>query len=361
MNNLVENRDFLDWRWQLKNGVKQVHDLERWFSPSPEQKSRMESDQHLSSLPFSVTPYFASLMTSDRDCPLFSQVIPSILESESHLQDRRDPLGEEPREVVPHLIHRYPDRVLFFASDRCASYCRYCTRKRFVGQGPTPSKDDHAKAFAYIRENPNIKEIVFSGGDPLVLSDERLDELLQNAFSIPHIEIVRIHSRMLTFAPMRITDGLVQVFKKYRPLFFVTHFNHPSEITELTKVALDKLIESGVVMLNQSVLLKGINDNVKTLEALLRALLRERVRPYYLHQCDVVEGASHFRVPVEKARGLMKAMRGNLSGLLLPTLVIDTPGGNGKMPIYPDPIVGEDEHNIFIEGFNGVISAYPKN
>lgn len=354
------NNSFSDWQWQIKNSIKSLGELKALMPVSENQEQWLEEHFAKAPLPFAVTPYFASLMELRPDCPIFSQVVSSsheLLEEEYSL---RDPLGEEPREIVPHLVHRYPDRVLFLATDRCASYCRFCTRKRWVGQGPTPKRDQQEMAFRYIEENTAIKEIIFSGGDPLVLGNERLKEILTRAFSIKHIDMVRIHSRMLSFAPMRVDQELANIFKLFKPLYLVTHFNHPKEITEHTIQAFDKLHESGVMVLNQSVLLKGINDNADTLIKLNRMLVRNRVRPYYLHLCDVVVGAQHFRVPLERALHIMKEMRGHISGLCMPTMVIDIPGGHGKVPIVPNPIVSEDDDYVYLAGFNDSVAAYPK-
>lgn len=299
-------------------------------------------------------------MEAKLNCPIFAQVIATPLEHELDPMDRRDPLGEESREKVPHLIHRYPDRALFFATDRCASYCRFCTRKRMVGQGPTPKREEQEIAFRYIEANPSIKEIIFSGGDPFMLGNDRLAALLERAFAIEHIINVRIHTRMLSFAPMRIDDELASIVKRHQPLYVVCHFNHPKELTPLAKAAIAKLVDNGVVVLNQSVLLSGINDDAATLTELFRLLVQNRCRPYYLHSCDVVSGAKHFRVPIKKALSLMEALRGNISGLAMPTLVVDIPGGHGKVPLLPNPIVSEDEHNIYLRGFAGGVAAYPK-
>lgn len=350
---------FSDWRWQLANVVKSTDELKRYM-PSNRAHDWLDKNFSLASLPFAVTPYFASLMNGDSDCPIFSQVVSSQKELRPADYELRDPLGEEPREKVPHLVHRYPDRVLFLATDRCASYCRFCTRKRWVGQGPSPQKDQQEEAFRYIERHEAVKEIIFSGGDPLVLSNRRLDELFARAFSIPHIDMVRLHSRMLSFAPMRIDQELVDIIKKYSPLYLVTHFNHPKEITSETIKAFKLLHDCGVTLLNQSVLLKGVNDSPEILSILFRILGKYHVRPYYLHQCDVVEGAEHFRVPIARSLEIIQALRGHISGLLMPTLVIDIPHGHGKVPLVPNPIHHEDEKFIYLKGFKGGMAAYPK-
>ena len=360
----MENDRFFscdDWRWQIKNSVKTIDDLVKRLPCDDEALEWLARNFASAALPFSVTPYFISLMSGKKDCPIFSQVISSQKELIGDVNERRDPLGEEEREKVPHLVHRYPDRVLFLATDRCASYCRFCTRKRWVGQGPTPAKEQHDAAFNYIAQHPEVKEIIFSGGDPLILSNERIHELLARAFAITHIDVVRIHSRMISFLPMRVDEGLVEVFSRFSPIYLVTHFNHPREITDEARVAIKRLQNSGVLLLNQSVLLKGVNDDENVLKDLLRTLVKIKVRPYYLHQCDVVNGAQHFRVPLKRSLDLLDKLRGHISGLCLPTMVIDIPGGHGKVPLTKNPIVGEDEHNVYLEGFQGGVAAYPKD
>ncbi|MCA9508200.1 MAG: KamA family radical SAM protein [Myxococcales bacterium] len=350
---------FDSWRWQLANPIRTSDDLKRFMAPEVADKW-LDKNFSFASLPFAVTPYFASLMNGQSDCPIFFQVVSSKQELAPADYELKDPLGEEPRLKVPHLVHRYPDRVLFLATDRCASYCRFCTRKRWVGQGPSPQKDQHEAAFRYIEQHPSIKEIIFSGGDPLVLSNERLDELFSRAFSIPHIDVVRIHSRMLSFAPMRVDNGLLAVFKKYSPLYLVTHFNHPKELTSTSLASLQSLHACGVSLLNQSVLLRGVNDCPKVLTTLFRTLVKHHTKPYYLHQCDVVEGAQHFRVPLARSLEIMQSLRGHISGLLMPTFVIDIPNGHGKVPLVPNPVEGEDAKYVYLKGFKGEVAAYPK-
>lgn len=350
-----------DWRWQVKNSVKSIDDLTQRLPKNEKMATWLSANFANASLPFSVTPYFISLMSGEVDCPIFSQVISSALELVSDVGEMRDPLGEEERQKVPHLVHRYPDRVLFLATDRCAAYCRFCTRKRWVGQGPTPMRDQHEEAFKYIEASPTIKEIVFSGGDPLLLSNDRIEELVARAFSIKHIDVVRFHSRMLSFAPMRVDAGLTQVLHKYSPIYLVTHFNHPRELTPMAVDAITRLQQCGVLILNQSVLLKGINDHEDILKELFRNLVKVKVRPYYLHQCDVINGARHFRVPITRSLELLDKLRGHISGLCLPTLVIDIPGGHGKVPLTKNAIIDEDEKFIYLRGFAGGVAAYPKD
>jgi len=360
---MIEKQDPMcdDWRWQIKSSIRSIDDLIKYL---PKNNNILDwSATHFKSvaLPFSVTPYFASLMNGELTCPIFLQVISTSNELMVDHTDMVDPLGEEERQHVPHLVHRYPDRVLFLATDRCASYCRFCMRKRWVGQGPTTARDQQEEAFRYIEEHAEVREIIFSGGDPLLLSNERIYELLKRAFSIRHIDIVRFHSRMLSFAPMRIDNELAEIFKQFSPVYLVSHFNHRQEITSKTLDAVNLLIAAGVVMLNQSVLLKGVNDDDQILKDLMRTLIKMRIKPYYLHQCDVITGARHFRVPLARSIALVEKLRGHLSGLCQPTLVIDIPGGHGKVALHGNPIVREDEHFIYLRGFKGEIAAYPKN
>lgn len=351
---------FDDWRWQIRNSLKTIEDLCRFFPNTAIEKWSKLNFASLS-LPFSLTPYFASLIGQDENCPIFLQMISTRHELLDDDLGMRDPLGEESRETVRHLIHRYPDRILFLATDRCASYCRFCTRKRWVGQGPTPMRDEQEQAFRYIENHSAIKEIIFSGGDPLLLSNERLHDLIKRSFSIKHIDWIRFHTRMLSFAPMRIEPELCRIFSEFSPIYLVTHFNHPKEITKRAQEAIDLLHKSGVVLLNQSVLLQGINDNEETLLGLFRLLSKNKIRPYYLHQCDVVSGAKHFRVPIRKSLALMEKLRGHISGHCLPTLVIDIPGGHGKVPLSYNPIVKEDDNFIYLKGFLGDVAPYPKD
>jgi lysine 2,3-aminomutase len=349
-----------DWRWQLRNSISSVNKLNQVLPFSWEREEWLKNNYALNDLPFLVTPHFVSLMDGSPFCPIFRQVISS--NSEHNIEDflMLDPLGEEEREKVPHLIHRYPDRVLFLPTDRCASYCRFCQRKRWVGQGPTPKREDHDRAFQYIENNTAIREIIFSGGDPLLLSNERLNYLLKRSFAINHVEIVRFHTRILSFLPMRIDKDLAHIFSNYRPIYFVTHFNHPKEINNETIKAINELVDAKVSLLNQSALLKGINDNEDTLKELFRLLAKLLIRPYYIHQCDLIKGSSHFRVPIKRSLELLANLRGHISGHGIPTLMVDIPGGHGKVPLHKSAIVKEDENFIYLQGFTGGIAAYPK-
>lgn len=350
-----------DWRWQLKNSPKNIEQLSNYFLPLKQEVAAFEKLLVSPNLPFLATPHYLSLIDpKDPHDPLRKQLIPNIGEFAKEPAALRDPLGEEDNEPVRHLIHRYPDRVLLFPTDRCASYCRFCTRKRWVGQGPTPTSDELERGFEYIEANQQIREIIFSGGDTLLLSDSKIEYLLKRAREIKHVQIVRIGSRMLTFAPMRITDELTAILKRYNPIYLMTHFNHPNELSTEACEALEKLANSGVPVMNQSVLLKDINDDASVLAELCRKLVYLRAKPYYLHQCDVAPGTAHFRVPLDKAQAIVRALRGHVSGLCQPTFVIDIPNGHGKVPMHPSPIIDENEDSVLLQGFLNKSAYYPK-
>lgn len=350
-----------DWRWQLRHAVTNEAEIEQHLSLTERERRAVQVFSQ-SRLPFRVTPHFLSLIDkNDTNCPLRRQLVPQVAELDPDANLRTDPLGEEDHEVVPHLVHRYPDRVLLLATDRCASYCRFCTRKRWVGQGPTPKPADLHRALEYIRAHPQIEEVIVSGGDALMFSDAHLQDMLTQIRSIPHVQIIRLATRMLTFAPMRVTEELLSVLKPLAPIYVMSHINHPKEVSPASEKAIRMLVDAGVVVLNQTVLLKGVNDNRATLCELFKLLVRHRVRPYYLHQCDVVEGSTHFRVPIQQAQALFASLRGHISGLCMPSFVIDVPGGFGKVPMELSPVVEEDEQNLWLRGFDGEIAPYPKS
>ncbi len=349
-----------DWRWQLKNAIRNGDDLKSQLSLTPEEEAGLLSLRAQGGLPLTITPHFLRLIDVDNPLdPLRLQLVPRASEFKLQESERRDPLGEEDHEVVPHLVHRYPDRVLLLITDRCASYCRFCTRKRWVGQGPTPKASDLEQALAYIRAHPEVKEVLVSGGDALLLGDENLAQLLSSIRAIQSVEIIRLATRMLTFAPMRITNQLVDILQQHHPVYVMSHINHPQELASEAKDAILKLTNAGIPVLNQTVLLRQVNNDVQVLATLFRELTRLRARPYYLHQCDVASGTAHFRVPIGEALALVKKLRGHISGLCIPTFMIDIPGGFGKVPMVPDPVVKREKDRIFLEGFRGEIAAYP--
>ncbi len=348
-----------DWRWQLRNSIRDPSALSNYLTLSQEESqglAALSSDD----LPLRITPYFLEQMSKgDENCPLRMQVVPRATEFVEDNSLRRDPLGEEAHEVVPHLVHRYPDRVLLLITDRCATYCRFCTRKRWVGQGPSPRSEHLSQALEYIRTHEAIEEVIISGGDGLLLPDEILRDLFEKIRAIKHIQIIRMATRMLAFAPMRFTDDLIAIMREFQPLYLLTHFNHELELGGETARAISRLVDAGIPVVNQTVLMRGINDRRDALVGLFKRLVRLRVRPYYLHQCDVVKGSSAFRVPLDEAVKLYSDLRGHVSGLCLPTFVVDIPGGFGKVPMTQSPIERRDDNNVYLRGFDGEIAAYP--
>jgi lysine 2,3-aminomutase len=359
---LVDDAAPTDWRAQLRGAARTLPELERALRLSDEERAAVARLLERGGLPLQVTPHYLGLMdASDPSDPLRRQLVPSALEEEDESWDRRDPLGEEEHEAAPQLVHRYPDRVLLLATDRCASYCRFCTRKRLVGQGPTPTLEELDEALVYVAAHPEVKEVIVSGGDALMLDDARLARLLTKIRRIEHVEIIRLATRMLAFAPQRVTDALLDVIEPHHPVYVLSHFNHPRELSPEAEAATLRLTRAGVPVLNQTVLLRGINDDADTLEALFRHLTRLRARPYYLHQCDLAPGTGRFRVPLERSMALMETLRGRVSGLSLPTLVVDTPGGNGKVPVHKSPFVSEDEEAFVLRGSLGGEARYPRD
>lgn len=307
--------------------------------------------------PAGASPYYLRLI---KFYPVLTPIIePTEKESVQGLQAMEDPLGEEKHSPYPHLIHRYPDRVLLLLTDYCGVYCRYCTRKRFTGKNQSfISKDKQEQAFSYIKENPGIREVILSGGDPLTLSDSILKKTLQSLRSIEHIEIIRIASRMPVVCPMRLTDSLIKILKAYQPVFLMTHFNHPLELTKEAQTTLTRLADSGILMFNQTVLLNKINNHPSIIQALMRRLLYLRVKPYYMFQCDPSEGSDHFRTSIKNSKWIQRELWGRFSGLALPNLSLDIPGGGGKVGIVPDFVTKKDESQWSFKGWDGFESAY---
>lgn len=340
--------EWLDWKWQIQNRIKDSSELENYIRISSEEKEALLTCGEVFS--FSATPYYLGLADpEDPNCPIRLQVIPRKEELDTRAWDRRDPLAEESYMPVKGVTHRYPDRALWYLSHVCAVYCRFCTRKRKVSQSAeTPGTEDWKDAIHYFREHTEIKEVILSGGDPLNLSDSKLDYLLSELKSIPHINQVRIHTRYPVTLPMRITHELCQVLKKHFPIYLVTHFNHSKELTELVKERIGMLAKEGAVtVLNQAVLLKGINNSVGALTDLFYGLTKIGIKPYYLHHCDEVFGSSHFRVPIEEGVELMKQIRGSISGLSVPLYVVDLTGGGGKVPL-PANYLEETKNSSYV-------------
>jgi len=350
-----------DWKWQLKNSIKTIDKFEllTGIRFSETEKEKLKST--LERFPLSVTPYYLSLIDNENyeNDPVFKQAFASTEELNILKTDMKDPLAEEHDSPAHGITHRYPDRVLFHVSNTCSMYCRHCTRKRKVGDIDfIPSKKQLLEGINYIRNNSEIRDVLLSGGDPLMLPDSHLDWLLSEITSIPHVEIVRIGTRMPVVLPYRITDELIEVMKKYQPLWINTHFNHPREITSSSKEALAKLADAGFPLGNQSVLLANVNDCPRIMKKLVQKLVQNRVRPYYMYQCDLSEGLSHFRTPVGKGIEILESMIGHTTGFAVPTYVIDAPGGGGKIPVMPNYIISWSTNKVILRNYEGIITTY---
>lgn len=350
-----------DWQWQIKHAIKDIPKFERLLGIkfSKEERSRLE--ETTSKFPFCITPYYLSLIEAEdfNNDPVFIQSFPS--KSELIIEDfeMQDPLSEDTDSPVPGITHRYPDRVLFLVSNVCAMYCRHCTRKRKVGDIDfIPDKSRIMEGISYIAENPSIRDVLLSGGDPLMLNDEYLDWILTELNDIPHVEVIRIGSRMPAVLPYRVTDELAEILSRHHPVWLNTQFNHPREITTSSKEALRKLADAGIPLGNQSVLLAGVNDCPRIMKKLVHKLVHNRVRPYYLYQCDLSEGLAHFRTPVGKGIEIIESLIGHTSGFAVPTYVIDAPGGAGKIPVMPNYLISWSTNKVVLRNYEGVISTY---
>ncbi|MBI9046070.1 MAG: lysine 2,3-aminomutase [Anaerolineaceae bacterium] len=354
----IDDATWNNWKWQIKNRISDVEELKKYLALTANEEEGV--NKCLQTLRMAITPYYLSLIDPDDvNCPIRKQAVPSHLELNRHPEDLVDPLHEDGDSPVPGLTHRYPDRVLLLVTDQCSMYCRHCTRRRFAGQTDheLPSKyiDD---AVEYIKKNTQIRDVLISGGDPLALSDERLDRILAKIHAIPHVEIIRIGTRVPVVMPQRITPSLITVLRKYHPIWINTHFNHPNELTPESEKACADLSDGGIPLGNQSVLLRGVNDCVHVMGNLVKKLVKNRVRPYYIYQCDLSLGLSHFRTPVSVGMEIIEGMRGHISGLCVPTYVIDAPGGGGKVPIMPNYVVSHGLNKVIVRNFEGVIARY---
>ena len=349
-----------DWRWQARSRLRSLTQLERVFALSPDEREAIT--RHRGSLPVGITPYYASLMDlADPTEPLRRTHLPVMDEYLPTPGEADDPLGEDHDSAVPGLVHRYPDRVLFLATGFCSTYCRYCTRSRMVGEaggGYQFSYGQWEKALAYIEAHREIRDVLISGGDPLTLGDDKLEWLLGRLRAIEHVEFLRIGSKVPVVLPQRVTRNLVRILKRYHPLWMSLHLTHPAELTPETTEAFTRLADAGIPLGSQTVLLKGINDSVETLKPLFHGLLKRRVRPYYLYQCDPITGSAHFRTPVEKGLEIIRGLRGHTTGYAVPTYVIDAPGGGGKIPLLPDYVVGRDGDDLLLTNFEGGTYRY---
>jgi lysine 2,3-aminomutase len=345
------------WRWQLSNRINTPEEFDKVL-PLTESEREALSASHLFRV--DITPYYISLIDpNDPNDPIRQQVVPTSKEMVPFTSMMEDSLAEDQHSPVAGLVHRYPDRVLMLVTTQCASYCRYCTRSRIVGDpSATFSRSEFEMQIEYLKQTPQVRDVLLSGGDPLVLAPRILEEILSRLREIPHIEIVRIGSRVPVFMPMRVTEELTDMLQKYHPLWLNIHVNHPSEITKELEEACDRLTRAGIPLGNQAVLLAGVNDNVHIQRELVHKLVRIRVRPYYLYQCDLVEGAGHFRTPVAKGIEIMEGLRGHTSGYAVHQYVIDAPGGGGKIPVSPNYLMSMSDHKIILRNFEGYITTY---
>ena len=354
----VTDQQWNDWHWQVKNRIETVDELKKYIKLTAEEEEGIR--ESLKTLRMAITPYYLTLIDPENPhCPIRKQAIPTVEELKRSPADLEDPLHEDSDSPVPGLTHRYPDRVLFLITDMCSMYCRHCTRRRFAGQHDcaTPEKqiDD---CIDYIARTPQVRDVLLSGGDALLVSDERLEYIIAKLREIPHVEIVRIGSRTPVVLPQRITPELVNMLKKYHPIWLNTHFNHPNEITPEAAAACARLADAGIPLGNQSVLLAGINDCVYTMKKLVNELVKIRVRPYYIYQCDLSMGLEHFRTPVSKGIEIIEGLRGHTSGYCVPTFVVDAPGGGGKTPVMPQYVISQTPKKVILRNYEGVITTY---
>lgn len=356
----VKLEDWEDWRWQVRNRITTLEELEQIFDLTEEERKGIS--ETLKIFRMAITPYWISLMDpQDPNCPIRKQAIPTIEESMFSKVDLKDPLAEDIDSPTPGLTHRYPDRVLLLVTDVCGMYCRHCTRRRYVGKvDRAVSKSFIDKAIDYIRQTESVRDVLLSGGDPLLVEDDLLEYVLKNLREIPHVEILRIGSRAPVVLPQRVTPALAKMLEKYHPLWFNIHVNHPKEITPRMKEGLDLLLKAGIPLGNQSVLLRGINDCVHIQEKLVHELVKLRVRPYYLYQCDLSQGIEHFRTSVGTGLKIMEYLRGHTSGFAVPQYTIDAPGGGGKIPVLPQYLVTFTDDRVILRNYEGGFFSYPE-
>lgn len=354
----VTDAQWNDWRWQVENRIETLEDLKKYIKLTPAEEEGVK--QTLKTLRMAITPYYLSLINpDDPNDPVRRQAIPTGLETYRSAADLLDPLHEDSDSPVPGLTHRYPDRVLFLITDQCSMYCRHCTRRRFAGQHDCESPAERIdKAIEYIAKTPQIRDVLLSGGDALLVSDQVLESIIKRLRAIPHVEIIRMGSRTPVVCPQRITPELVAMLSKYHPIWLNTHFNHSNEITEESSEACARLANAGIPLGNQSVLLRGVNDSVEVMKKLMCNLVKIRVRPYYIYQCDLSMGLEHFRTPVSKGIEIIEGLRGHISGYAVPTFVVDAPGGGGKIPVMPNYLISQGVGKVILRNYEGVITTY---
>ena len=349
-----------NWRWQMNNCITDVQALSRLITLSPAECSK--PDIHPKNLPLRITPYYASLLDrKNPDHPLRRSVVPTSDEFVFSSGESRDPLCEDDHSPVPGLVHRYPDRALFLVTGTCSTFCRYCTRSRMVGKSDNAVNNPSrwSAAIDYIKAHSEVRDVLISGGDPLTLPDDALESIVKRLRRIRHVEMIRIGTKMPASMPQRITSPLVSMLKKYHPLWMSIHVTHPEELTPEFEAACARLADAGIPLGSQTVLLKGINDSILPLKKLMHGLIKFRVKPYYLYQCDPIPGSSHFRTPVSKGLEMIQGLRGHTSGYAVPTFAIDAPGGGGKIPLLPEYVIGRDENGIILRNYEGKIFCYP--
>lgn len=354
----VPESDWEDWHWQISNRVMTYDGLKDILQLTPSEVIGVKRSK--GRLLMAIPPYWLSLIDPMRQtCPIRRQAIPTAEEFEVSLNDMEDPCGEDKDSPVPGLVHRYPDRVLLLATEKCAMYCRHCTRRRLVGsETHLTSRQNFEQAYDYIRSNRRVRDVLISGGDPLMLPDETIEDILKNLRAIPNVEFIRLGTRMPVTVPMRVTENLISIFKRYSPIWVSLHFNHPKEITKRCKKACDMLADSGIPLGSQTVLLRGINDRPSTMRRLMHELLKIRVRPYYIYQCDPAKGISHFRTAVSVGINIMEKLRGHTSGYSVPTYVVDAPGGGGKIPVAPNYVISQAKGMFTLRNYAGNIFTY---
>ena len=353
----VPDEKWNDWRWQLSHRLNTVEEIEKVLSLTDSERKALQTSGLFR---VDITPYFISLIDpNDPNDPVRKQIIPRSDEMQAFTAMMEDSLAEDRHSPVPGLVHRYPDRVLMLVTTQCASYCRYCTRSRIVGDpGQTFSRQEFEAQIEYLKRTPQVRDVLLSGGDPLVLAPKILEEILTRLREIPHIEIVRIGSRVPVFLPMRVTQELCEMLQKFHPLWINIHINHPNEISQELAEACDRMTRAGIPLGNQSVLLAGINDCVHIQREMVQKMTRIRVRPYYLYQCDLVEGAGHFRTPVAKGIEIIEGLRGHTSGYAVPQFIVDAPGGGGKIPVMPNYQISASDHKIILRNYEGYVTTY---
>ncbi len=354
----VSPEEWNDPRWQLKNSVRDAEGLGRVINLTEQEKADIE--EALKHSRFQATPYFLSLIDENNpECPIRMQCMPTICELEPGLGDLIDPLAEDADSPVPRLVHRYPDRVLFLVSELCSMYCRFCTRRRLVIDRTTSQlASEHDLAIEYISKHREVRDVIISGGDALMLPLASLERIIQKLRAIPHVEIIRVASRFPAVMPMGVTDEVVNMLKKYQPIYFMTHFAHPYEVTPYAAAACARIADAGMQIHNQSVLLRKINSDPSIMKKLMHELLKIRVKPYYIYQCDLASGIEHFRTSVSKGFEIMEYLRGHTSGLALPTFVIDAPGGGGKIPVMPNYLLTLTDDRAVVRNYRGLMSSY---